>query len=184
MFYYKTTWEYGRHIHKHFPDDSFCPICMMVLSRHDSLQRHLMNQAHRSASRESKIAHRFGIGAHTEQTSIINKKHYFNLYWLGAMDDYAVSVGMDEEQFRIMANRRWEDPICPPFMTEGDLAGNRILQGMFRADADEKADDRFKCGLAPSNTPFGSLDLLATAVLSHFDERKLEQGLERVTGSN
>ncbi|KAI5120201.1 hypothetical protein M0805_006307 [Coniferiporia weirii] len=82
----------GRHVHTHYPDAYFCPVCDTTFSRVDAFDRHFR------LLRLTDLEHAAGF----QKFGVERNKERFNFYFLGTMDDYS----MPEEHFEIIAGRR------------------------------------------------------------------------------
>ncbi|KAH8102770.1 hypothetical protein DFH11DRAFT_376036 [Phellopilus nigrolimitatus] len=88
----------NRHIHSHYPEAYFCPVCRSVLSRPDAFLRHFKGDAKCADTNKGRY---FGLPPPP------NQKQFFNVYSLGLMEQYP----MPGEHFRIIAGRHRGEPL-------------------------------------------------------------------------
>ncbi|PAV16686.1 hypothetical protein PNOK_0830600 [Pyrrhoderma noxium] len=101
------TQTFKRHIYTHYPFAYFCPVCLEIVCREDSLDRHLQNKT-KGQCVDSAGARRFRITRASDGRVRVNmNKKFFNLYYLGAMEEY----DMPDEHFEIIAKRKRHAPL-------------------------------------------------------------------------
>ncbi|THH09310.1 hypothetical protein EW145_g2115 [Phellinidium pouzarii] len=106
-FFSTRAQSFNRHIHTHYPEAYFCPVCGEVACRDDSLDRHLLHKAEGKCIK-SDSAKRYRISRGDDgKVKMGYDRKLFNFYFLGVLEDYEMS----EEHFEIVARRRRGAPL-------------------------------------------------------------------------
>ncbi|KAI5120200.1 hypothetical protein M0805_006306 [Coniferiporia weirii] len=99
--------SFNRHVHTHYPEAYFCPICNEIACRDDSLDRHLLHKG-RGRCVNSDMAKHFRISRGDDgKIKMGFDRKFFNFYFLGVLEEY----DMSEEHFEIIARRRRGAPL-------------------------------------------------------------------------
>ena len=142
---FKRRCDFMKHFIFHLPRAFFCPFCLTAFFIQSNLNDHFRDN---KCCASEKNLNRYGINqtllrrlyngnAIRYLCPAIEGTQYFNLYWLGAMDNFVREVVMDDKMFKYLARRERSDPVFPPpLMTQGYPKDNKILQEMgFVGDA-------------------------------------------------
>ena len=130
--------DFARHLMLHYPSGSFCPVCEQTFARPDALKRHFKSSRCDYTLDGRQKARHFGIMQIVTSTGKVDAKRvcaidyfkYFNMYYLGALDEFADRVRMSYTDFEVLARRDCDDAMTLPYMKRGNPATNMILVEM------------------------------------------------------